>query len=513
MGVVPLGRDAHGFLLPKFPTPKGVYRAADAGLGWGHAPARPFASAPFAALRLSDPAGGHLGRRGFAQQLHPQRRLEHAQQLGRRSGPDERSRHRHHLRAERGPHDRTRITDALQIVVTGTGSDTANFVVSDRALTTSFFVVIGAATSSGRGAMTIQLGGKVTCDGGVIGFINGSPGSVRVTGAGSTWTNNTSLNLGGFNADLLGGVGTLLIEPGGLVRATGPTTFWTPGCRIDVAGGQLVTGSLSAVAPDALVTLSDSNEFLPALRLGGDGSTSTYSGTLTNGNAGPGGLVKEGAGTVTLDGTLSYTGHTLVAAGTLEVPRTNLYATSLEVADGATFRFTGVWGTNNVSQTAIRAGGRISGSGTLRGSVDNAGLFEVAAGRSLLLGGTFQNSGRVRVSAGTTLISVTPFINSGVLDLISASSAALTNLPNLVNTGTILDRHSLRPTVTAAGPTGVQIAASGFAGHAYQLQRSASLDGTFADLGQPITLTSDGPLSFTDSTPPPGQGFYRIRVD
>ena len=49
----------------------------------------------------------------------------------------------------------------------------------------------------------------------------------------------------------------------------------------------------------------------------------TFSGTLANGGAGGLGFDKQGAGSVTLNGTLSYTGTTTVDAGTLTIPVAN----------------------------------------------------------------------------------------------------------------------------------------------------------------------------------------------
>ena len=54
---------------------------------------------------------------------------------------------------------------------------------------------------AGNGSLTIQGGAIVTDDTAVIGsFPDTSAGTVVVDGAGSTWTNNASLSVGGFGS-------------------------------------------------------------------------------------------------------------------------------------------------------------------------------------------------------------------------------------------------------------------------------------------------------------------------
>ena len=54
----------------------------------------------------------------------------------------------------------------------------------------------------------------------------------------------------------------------------------------------------------------------------------------------------------------------------------------------------------------------------------------------------------------------------------------------------------------------------GYTGHTYQLQRSSSLtDDVFTNLGSSQSGTTGTVLTFTDSSPSPTQGFYRVQVD
>jgi T5SS/PEP-CTERM-associated repeat protein/autotransporter-associated beta strand protein len=74
----------------------------------------------------------------------------------------------------------------------------------------------------GTGTLVIQNGGQVTNTSGSIGSDAGSTGQVTVTGAGSTWTNSGFFNVGG------NGTGTLLIQNGGqMTSADGRIGFLT----------------------------------------------------------------------------------------------------------------------------------------------------------------------------------------------------------------------------------------------------------------------------------------------
>ena len=74
-------------------------------------------------------------------------------------------------------------------------------------------IVVGG---QGTGMLTIQNGGTVSSGGGSVGLAAGSTGTVTVTGPGSSWINGVSggLNIGGF------GTGSLTITNGGTVNNT-----------------------------------------------------------------------------------------------------------------------------------------------------------------------------------------------------------------------------------------------------------------------------------------------------
>ena len=101
------------------------------------------------------------------------------------------------------------------------------------------------------------------------------------------------------------------------------------------ADGGSTNGSLAGVAGSSVV-LGTKN-----LTVGGDGSSTVYAGVLS----GTGGsLTKEGAGTMTLSGANTYSGGTIVQAGTLRVDNSTGSGTgagALSVSNGATLMGSG----------------------------------------------------------------------------------------------------------------------------------------------------------------------------
>ncbi|MEO6742376.1 MAG: FG-GAP-like repeat-containing protein [Chthoniobacteraceae bacterium] len=213
------------------------------------------------------------------------------------------------------------------VTVTGVGSEWA----SDSA-------DIRLGYSSGVATLNIQDGGKVSDP---IGYIGGykSTGTATVTGAGSQWTNSSNLYVGA------GGEGTLTVDAGGKV-----TTPNTNLARITYSGGPYptrgalnlngapgsrgiletthVTGDSTAASSltfnggilraannlwvdgflDGRVQLQSGGAFL---------DTQGFYGTIRTSLQGTGGLTKQGSGQLELQGDSTYTGGTVVEAGSL----------------------------------------------------------------------------------------------------------------------------------------------------------------------------------------------------
>jgi fibronectin-binding autotransporter adhesin len=145
---------------------------------------------------------------------------------------------------------------------------------------------------SGAGTLQITSGGAVSDTNGWIGNAGGSVGNVIVTGTGSKWTNSGNLTIGNS------GTGTLTLVDGGQLTVGGTTSLGAAGTlRIDNTvkfntgslafnGGTLVT--LASLDTPGMVTVDAGG-----MTINTNGFNSTFAGSAT----GPGGLVKQGAGT------------------------------------------------------------------------------------------------------------------------------------------------------------------------------------------------------------------------
>jgi autotransporter-associated beta strand protein len=145
------------------------------------------------------------------------------------------------------------------------------------------------------------------------------------------------------------------------------------GAILSLWGGNNIGIALGSLAGSGTVR-SESGAY--TLRVGGDGTSTTFSGAITSGNALS--LTKVGAGTLTLGGSSAYTGATQISAGALLVN-----------------------GTLGATAVTVQSGGLLGGSGLIGGSV------------SVLAGGTFSpgNSPGLLTSgplslAGTTLMEI-----------------------------------------------------------------------------------------------------------
>ena len=136
------------------------------------------------------------------------------------------------------------------VTVTGAGSTWTN---------SSTLLVVG---DEGRGEMTIQNGGAVsTAFGGTVGQVAGSTGTVTVTGTGSTWTNGSALYVGdrgtgtmnildgGAVSNLIGAVG--YNSGAGTVTVNGVGSTWTSSSFL-LVGGIIGTGTMNILEGGAV---------------------------------------------------------------------------------------------------------------------------------------------------------------------------------------------------------------------------------------------------------------------
>ena len=251
--------------------------------------------------------------------------------------------------------------------------------------------------SFGTGTLTIANGGAVnntTAFAANIGNGAGSQGTVIVTGAGSTWSNSSGVNVGNS------GTGTLTIANGGIVTA-GPIVIAANAGSIGTLNIGAGAGS-PAAAPGALTT--------PSVAFGAGIGTLNFNHTAADYVFAPAisgnGAVNVLAGTTILTADNSYTGGTTVSGGKLQLGNGGSTGGIVgNVVDNGTLAF-------NRSNVLVFPG-VVSGAG---------GAAQIGSGTTILTatntytGGTTISAGTLELGAGGTSGSIVGNVaNNGTL--------------------------------------------------------------------------------------------------
>jgi autotransporter-associated beta strand protein len=260
----------------------------------------------------------------------------------------------------------------------------------------------GTLTTATTGLVT--LGGDVTATSDAGGHAAAVRGNLSLGGSGRTFT----VTRGAGAQDLVisgvvsGAAGVGLTEAGtGILALSGANTYSgattvSTGTLLAGAANTLPAGTGLTVAQGATFDLAGYNQTVASLAgagkmtLGsatlttGDGTSPTFSGVVS----GTGGLVKQGSGTFTLSGANTYSGPTMVSAGTLLVLGSQPNS-SVTVGAGATLGGTGTVGAITV------AGGTLSPGTTNPGTLTASGNVVFAPGSvfNVALNGTTAGSG------------------------------------------------------------------------------------------------------------------------
>jgi outer membrane autotransporter protein len=213
--------------------------------------------------------------------------------------------------------------------------------------------------SFGTGILTITNGGMVinnTAFTANIGNAAGSQGTVRVAGAGSTWSNSSGVNIGNL------GTGTLTIAEGGVVTA--------PSVGIAVNAGSIGTLNIGAGAGNPAAASGTLNA--PSVAFGAGTGTINFNHTFLDYVFAPAlsgnGTVNVLAGTTIFTGANTYSGPTNVDAGTLRAGVQNTFSpnSAVTVASSGTLDLNGF---NQTVSSLTNAGLVNMGTGTAPGTV------------------------------------------------------------------------------------------------------------------------------------------------
>lgn len=272
-------------------------------------------------------------------------------------------------------------------------------------------------------ACTLTGAGSITADGvisGTGGIVKNGTGVLTFTAA-NTYAGTTQVNSGTLlvhNNTALGATGA----GNGTTVASGASLQINNAAGISVGDEPLILNGDGISGGGALDSVLGSNLWAGLITLASNSTIDVEADSLTlsGGVAESGGsrsLTKNGAGTLVVNGSNTYTGPTLINAGTLQLGSSNRLSDSsaLTIASGATFDL------NDFDETI----GSLAGAGTVDfGDGATASLTLGGDGSSTTFSGTIIDSGDlIKVGAGTLTLSGTNtfvgnvFLNAGVLSV------------------------------------------------------------------------------------------------
>ncbi len=370
----------------------------------------------------------------------------------------------------------TNTNDISGLSVLWVTFNNGGFALNGNALTVTSAITNSIGNNSLNGSLTLGGAVRMQSDSGTLsvsGGISGGSQNLAVGGSGNTTVNS-----------VISGTGSLTKDGSGLLQLSGASANTYSGSTIVNAGtlslaktsGNAISGNVTVsdgtgsdivqlsaanqISDSSAVTISSSgvldlngfSETVASISSGssasqislgsatltvGDASSSTFAGTVS----GSGGVVKQGAGTLTLSGANSYSGNTTISAGTLALGTGGSISSSptITIANGTTFDVSAISYSVGASQTLAR--NSTSGSGSVNGSI----TLSSGAGVSLQANGTGATVGSLSVTGNLTLNGNTIAINvTG--SALGASTNALVSY-----TGSKSGSFNATPTITGLG--------------------------------------------------------------
>ncbi|EBY3145019.1 autotransporter outer membrane beta-barrel domain-containing protein [Salmonella enterica subsp. enterica serovar Morehead] len=346
---------------------------------------------------------------------------------------------------------------ASNVEALGTGDVTDNATLELNTGGTFDNAISGSGQVVKSGDKTLTLSGSNTYTGGTT--INDGTliaSNVEALGTGDITDNAVlELNTGGDFDNAISGSGQVV--------KSGDDTLTLSGSNTYTGGTTINDGTLVATSVDALGTGDVTNDATLELNTGGD---------FDNAIGGSGNVVKSGADTLTLSGSNTYTGGTLISDGTLVASNVEALGSG-DVTDNATLEM-------NTGGDFDHA---ISGSGQVVKSGD----------KTLTLSGANSYTGGTTISGGTLVASNVEALGSGDID--NYASLQLNASGQFVTAN--LTTHDNATTAIGAGSalranTLTQEANSTLAVHLTDSNSGAIVTADRANLGGTLDITGIG---------------------
>ncbi|MDR5458089.1 autotransporter-associated beta strand repeat-containing protein [Salmonella enterica subsp. enterica serovar Apeyeme] len=346
---------------------------------------------------------------------------------------------------------------ASNVEALGTGDVTDNAVLELNTGGTFDNAISGSGQVVKSGDETLTLSGSNTYTGGTT--INDGTliaTSVDALGSGDV-TDNAVLELN------TGGTFDNAISGSGQVVKSGDKTLTLSGANSYTGGTTINDGTLVATSVDALGTGDVTDDATLELNTGGD---------FDNAIGGSGNVVKSGADTLTLSGSNTYTGGTLISDGTLVASNVDALGTG-DVTDNATLE--------------LNTGGDFDNAISGRGQVVKSG------DKTLTLSGANTYTGGTTINGGTLVASNVEALGSGDID--NYASLQLNASGQFVTAN--LTTHDNATTAIGAGSalranTLTQEANSTLAVHLTDSNSGAIVTADRANLGGTLDITGIG---------------------
>ena len=255
--------------------------------------------------------------------------------------------------------------------------------------TTYAGVISGTGGLTKTGSAVLTLSGANTYSGATT--VNAGTLKAGATGAFSSTSAVTLANTAGAALDLNNYDQTIAGLSGG-----------------GLSGGNVALGSATLTVQNALDT--------------------TYAGVISGTT---GGLVKTGAGTLTLSGANTYSGGTAINAGTLAVSSDNNLGTGSLAVNGGTLENTASFASAKSVSLGASGGTFLTDTGTtlgLSGVISGTGGLTKTGAGTLTLSGANTNSGTTTVSVGTLQAGAPGAFSSGSAIVLADTFGAALNL-------------------------------------------------------------------------------------